>query len=110
MRSPARRVLTALTAFIVASSVMLASFTSARERRHEVGSVHATHFVPIASHTLRMHSSRAVALALLAKMNVERRNRHLRPLQTNRLLAAWANRWARWLLATRHFEHQNLGR
>jgi uncharacterized protein YkwD len=45
---------------------------------------------------------------LLAKMNTERRNRHMRPLQPNPLLARWANRWARWLISTQNFRHQNL--
>jgi uncharacterized protein YkwD len=57
-----------------------------------------------------MHTSLAIDRALLAKMNAERRARHLRPLQPNALLATWANHWARWLLATGSFRHQNLGR
>ncbi len=43
-------------------------------------------------------------------MNIERRARHLRPLRANKLLARWANRWARHLIAISAFRHQNLGR
>jgi len=108
MRSPAR---TALSAFIVAT-VIFATVSCAPPTERVVRGSSSAQFAPIV-HVARvphMHSSRPIALALLAKMNVERRNRHLRPLHTNRLLASWANRWARWLLATRNFRHQNLGR
>jgi len=109
MRSPARRVLTTLTAVAVAGTVMLATNFSAPPARRDTGPATAARYLPIASH-MRMHSSRPIARALLAKMNTERRNRHLRPLHSNRLLARWANRWARWLISTRNFKHQNLGR
>jgi len=111
MRSPARRVLTALTAVLVTSTVMLATVSGAPPARRDSGTVGAA-FVPIV-HVARaphMHSSRAIAKSLLAKMNTERRNRHMRPLHPNPLLARWANRWARWLIATGAFRHQDLGR
>ena len=109
MRSPARRVLTALTAVLVTSTVMLATVSGAPPARRDSGTVGGA-FVPIAARAPRMHSSRPIAKALLAKMNTERRNRHMRALQPSPLLARWANRWARWLISTRSFRHQNLGR
>jgi len=107
MRSPARTL-----AALVVASVMLATVLFAPRGARVVSRSSSPRFAPIV-HVARaphMRSSRAIASALLAKMNVERRNRHLRLLHTNRLLASWANRWARWLLATRSFKHQNLGR
>jgi uncharacterized protein YkwD len=109
MRSPARRVLTALTTLTVTSTVMLVTVAGAPPAPR-AGTATAPRYLPIASHTRHMHSSRPIAKALLAKMNTERRNRHLRPLKTNRLLARWANRWARRLIAINGFRHQNLGR
>jgi uncharacterized protein YkwD len=108
MRSPARTTLTAL----VVASVMLATVSCAPPSARVIRGSSAPQFAPIVyvARAPHMRSSRAIAAALLAKMNVERRNRHLRPLHTNRLLASWANRWARRLLATRSFKHQNLGR
>ena len=108
-RHPARPALLALIAVAVTSSILLATVSSAPSARRELPTATAGRFVPIAAHA-RMHSSRAVARALLAKMNTERRNRHLRPLQPNKLLARWANGWARYLIATGGFRHQNLGR
>jgi uncharacterized protein YkwD len=46
----------------------------------------------------------------LQKINAERRNRHLRELRTSRLLRRWAVHWARTLVATGQFRHQNLAR
>jgi uncharacterized protein YkwD len=110
MRSPARRALTTFIVLFVASSVVLAMYSNAPPAGREVPSASAARFRPIAAHAPRMHSSRAIALALLAKMNTERRNRRLRPLRPNPLLSSWANRWARHLIAIHGFRHQNLGR
>jgi uncharacterized protein YkwD len=45
----------------------------------------------------------------VAKINAERRNRGLRELRPNRLLARYAAHWGRHLITTRQFRHQNLG-
>lgn len=111
MRSPARRAHIALTAFLVAS-VMLATVSCAPPLTRVLRSSASVRSGPVAHVTRAPHmrSSRSVAHALLAKMNAERRARHMRPLQPNKLLARWANRWARQLIATGSFKHQNLGR
>ncbi len=56
----------------------------------------------------RMRSPQLVAQALLVRMNAERAARHLPPLAWNSLLAARASTWARTLLATGQFRHQDL--
>jgi uncharacterized protein YkwD len=109
MRSPAR---TALTALVVAS-FMLATVSCAPPVARLIGSSTSMRSAPVvhvAAPSPRMRSSRAIASALLTKMNAERHARHLRPLQPNSLLADWANRWARHLIAIGGFRHQDLGR
>jgi uncharacterized protein YkwD len=96
-----------MTAFLVASGVMIATLTSAPSAPRSVALERAQ---PIAAHTHGMHSSRAIENALLAKMNTERRHRHLRLLRRGPLLARYADHWARVLLAFRAFQHQDLGR
>ena len=107
MRSSARRALTALAAVVVASGVLFASFSGPSPSGHATERVAV---MPIAAHAPRMHSSPAIADALLAKMNAERSHRHLRPLRRGPLLAQWAERWARALLVYHAFRHQDLGR
>jgi len=113
MRSPARRAFTAMTLVVFACTIARA--TPARvPLTRQLGTLVAARRPNVSHaprrHAPRMHSSRSIAKALLAKMNVERRNRHLRSLHANALLAAWANRWARHLIAIRGFRHQDLGR
>jgi ribosomal protein L24E len=51
----------------------------------------------------------AITSELLARMNIERAARHLAPLTSDPLLAGYADNWAHTLLATKQFNHQNLG-
>ena len=110
MPSAARRALTALTAVVVAGGVVFASLSGAPPARRAASAAVAEHYVPIAAHAPRMRSSETIANSLLAKMNAERRHRHLQPLRRGPLLARWADRWARVLLVFHAFRHQNLGK
>jgi uncharacterized protein YkwD len=53
--------------------------------------------------------AQAVALELLRRMNDERAARHMRPIAWDPQLAAYANSWARVLLISKPFRHQDLG-
>ena len=50
-----------------------------------------------------------IAYQLFQRMNIERKARHMAPFAWNRLLSQRATSWARTLLATSQFKHQDLG-
>jgi uncharacterized protein YkwD len=113
MRNSSRRASTALTAVFVAFTIVVATSSCTPLARRLATTTAAVARQPNVSHRSdapHMHSSRAIVNSLLAKMNAERAARHLRPLQRNRLLGVWANRWARHLVASDGFRHQDLGR
>jgi uncharacterized protein YkwD len=108
MRSRSRRAVRISAAVVVAVGVSLATTSCTPAVTRYLASASAVR-TPSA-HRPRVRSSRTIAHALVAKINAERRNRGLRELHTNELLARYAAHWGRHLIATRQFRHQNLAR
>ncbi len=108
-RGRSRRAIRKLAAIVVAIGVVLATTACMPPVNQYFGATAS------ASHSMvarppRVRSSRAIAHSLLAKINAERRNRHLQQVRPNALLARYAAHWGRHLITTRQFRHQDLGR
>jgi uncharacterized protein YkwD len=107
-RTSWRRAVCTLSAIVVAVGVLLATASTDSVAPGDVASVASARYA--AAHRPKVRASRAIAHSLVAKINAERRNRGLRELRPNKLLAKYAQHWGRHLITSQQFLHQDLGR
>jgi uncharacterized protein YkwD len=107
-RTLSRRAFRIFVAGVVAFGMLLAATASYAPGERRVASIAGAR--EVSARRPKVRSAPAIAHARVSKINAERRNRGLRQVRPNKLLARYAAHWGRHLISTQQFRHQDLGR